>query len=152
QITLTIDGRKLDDAGLPDLIEQAPAKPPLQVDVSVDPGPQFHLGRISLDGPLPPDVPPTVAGLTSGQPALAADVVAGRDRLLRAIREAGYPLAKVDMPPATLHPDDNALDVTFQVTSGAPATFGPIAISGLHDMHESFVRQRLLLHQGEKFS
>ena len=131
----TIDGRPLDDPALADAIDDAPASPPLPVAVRFELGPQFHLGQVVIDGVVPPDARAKL-GLASGQPALAADVLAAQQRLLTAIREDGYPLAKVEMPPATLRPAENALDVEFEATTGPPAVFGDIAISGLKDMNE----------------
>ena len=52
--------------------------------------------------------------LKPGQPAMAAEVLAAQGRLLDALRADGYPLAKVPMPVAILHPDQNLLDVDFQ--------------------------------------
>ena len=90
--------------------------------------------------------------LKPGQPAMAADVLAAQGRLLNALRADGYPLAKVPTPVAILHPDQNLLDVDFQPDAGPKADIGPISFTGLKDMHESFVRKRLLLHQGEQYS
>lgn len=151
KIVLTIAGRAPDDPGLADAIDRAPAKPPVPVDVRFDLGPQFHIGQIAIDGAVPPDARAKL-GLQPGQPALAANVLAAQGHLLAAIREAGYPLAKVDMPPATLRLVDNSLDVEMIATTGPPAEFGAITITGLKSMHESYVRRRLLLHPGEKFS
>jgi translocation and assembly module TamA len=150
QVTLTIAGKPLDDPTLADAIADAPADPPTKIEVAFDLGPQFHLGPIAIQG-LPPGVPDQ-SGLTQGAPAMAADVLAAREHLLTVVREAGYPLAKVELPPATLHLDKNLLDVDFDVDSGKLANIGPITITGLQDMNESFVRQRLLLHSGERFS
>jgi translocation and assembly module TamA len=151
RIVLTIDGRSLDDPDLATAIDQAPAKPPSPVQVRFDLGPQFHIGRVVIRGAVPADVRAKL-GLEPGQPALAADVLAARERLLAAIRDDGYPLAKLDMPPATLRPADDSLDVLFIATTGPQAEFGDIAITGLKNMHESYVRRRLLLHPGERFS
>jgi translocation and assembly module TamA len=147
---LTIDGHKLDDPNLADLIGNAPAAPPMKIEASFELGPQFHFGTIAVHG-LPPSVPDKT-DLTAGAPAMAAEVLAARDHLLSVVRDAGYPLAKVDLPPATLHLDSNTLDVDLEVDSGKLADIGPITITGLKDMNESFVRQRLLLHTGERFS
>jgi translocation and assembly module TamA len=148
---LTIDGRNLDDPGLADAIDHAPAAPATPVEVRFDLGPQFHLGHVVIDGAVPPDARAKL-GLEPGQPVQAAQVLAARVRLLAAIRDDGYPLAKVDMPPATLRPADNALDVRFVATAGPLAKFGAITVTGLKSMHESYVRRRLLLHPGEQFS
>jgi translocation and assembly module TamA len=151
QVTVTIDGRSLDDPTLPDVISTAPAKPPLPVKAAFNLGPQFHLGRITVHGTLPPGAA-TAIGLKPGQPALAADVVDSQSRLLAAIRNSGHPLAKVDMPPATVDLARNTMDVDFEVTPGPRATFGPITIKGLKHTNESYVRRRLTLHQGQLFS
>jgi translocation and assembly module TamA len=151
RVTITIAGRQLDDPGLLDLLEQAPADPPVEVVAEFDPGPQFHLGHVTIDGDVPPDVRDKL-GLAPGAPAVAADVLAAQQRLLTAIREAGHPLAKVDLPPVTLQPADNTLDVTFRVAAGPYADIGPITITGLKTMNEDYVRRRLLLRQGQRFS
>jgi translocation and assembly module TamA len=151
QVTLTIDGHSLDDPTLPNLISNAPAKPPLSVKAAFDPGPQFHLRHITIHGTLPPAAAAAI-GLRPGQPAIAADVVDAQARLLAAIRNSGHPLAKVDMPPATVTLAQNTMDVDFEVTTGPRATFGPITIKGLKQTNEAFVRRRLTLHQGELFS
>ena len=150
-MTITVDGRQLDDAGLLDLLEQAPADPPIDVVASFDLGPQFHLGRVTIDGDVPPEVRDKL-GLAAGDPAVAADVLAAQQRLLTAIREAGHPLAKVDLPPVTLRPADNLLDVTFRVAAGPYANIGPITITGLKTVNEDYVRRRLLLQPGQRFS
>ncbi len=150
-ISVTIAGRPLDDPNLSDQLQQAPADPPAPVVVNFDPGPLFHLGRVAIQG----DVPPTARdqlGLAPGAPAVASDVLAAQQRLLTAIREAGHPLAKVDLPPVTLRLPENLLDVTFRADAGPYANIGDIRITGLQTVNEDFVRRRLLLHSGEKFS
>ncbi len=151
QVTLTIDGHSLDDPTLPDVINRAPTKPPLPIKAAFNLGPQFHLGHITVHGTLPPGAAAAI-GLKPGQPALAADVVNAQTRLLAAIRNSGHPLAKVDMPPATVNLAQNTMDVDFEVTTGPRATFGPITIKGLKRTNEAYVRRRLTLHQGELFS
>ena len=58
-------------------------------------GPLFHLGQVTLTGE------PTTAArealqLKSGDPAVAANVLAARDRMLHALRVDGHALAKVE--------------------------------------------------------
>jgi translocation and assembly module TamA len=151
RIELTIDGKALDTPGLADLIDHAPPKPAVPVTVRFELGPLFHLGRIAIKGTVPAGTRAKL-GLKQGEPALAATVLAARGRLLTAMREDGYPLAKVELPPATLRPTKDILDVEFIATTGPRTDFGPITITGLKHMHESFVRRRLLLHAGEQFS
>ncbi|HYZ22050.1 MAG TPA: BamA/TamA family outer membrane protein [Rhodopila sp.] len=148
---ITIAGHGLDDPSLPSLIDRAPANPPLPVVATFDLGPQFKLGRVEIANPVPADAAAKLQ-LESGQPAQAADVLAAQNRLLAALQSDGYPLAKVPTPVATLVPDQNLLNVVFHPDTGPKADIGPINFTGLKDMNESFVRRRLLLHQGEPYS
>ncbi|HTW69970.1 MAG TPA: BamA/TamA family outer membrane protein [Acetobacteraceae bacterium] len=151
RIAITIDGKPLDTPDLADTIDHLAAQKPVAVRVRFDLGPQFHLGHVTVQGSLPANARAAL-GLAPGQPALASDVLAAQSRLLTAIQDDGYPLAKVDLPPATLHLDQNLLDVSFVADTGPRAPLGQITITGLKHMHEGFVRRRLLLHPGERFS
>jgi translocation and assembly module TamA len=151
KVDLTIAGHPITDPTLPDIVSQLPAEPKAEVAASFTPGQQFHLDSVAIKGAVPADARDKL-GLAAGAPAVAADVLAARDRLLNAIREDGYPLARVELQPVTLRPAENAVDVVFDAATGPRADIGPIQIDGLQAMHEDFVRRRLLLHQGERFS
>jgi translocation and assembly module TamA len=151
KVTVTVAGRPLDEADLPDLLRDVPAKPPVAVAVAFDPGPVFHLGRVTIEGEVPAAARDQL-GLAPGAPAVAADVLAAQQRLLMAIREAGHPLAKVELPPVDLHPGEHLLDVAFRVTEGPYADIGAIQITGLKTMNEDYVRRRLLLRSGQRYS
>lgn len=150
-IAITIGGLAPGDPALPAVIEAAPAKPPIPVIIIATTGPRFHLGRIDIEGAHPSAVDAAIR-LKPGQDALAAEVVAARDRLLAAIREAGYPMAAVTLPAAVVHRDTARLDVAFVVDTGRHATIGVIDFQGLRDMNEAFMRRRLLLRAGTPFS
>ena len=149
-ITAKIAGRELDD---PDLIEQltdAPADPAVKIEIAIDKGPQFHLGKVEIVGDLPDEARSTL-DLKSGQPAIASDILGGATRLGTALQERGYALAKVDTPDATEDPDTHTIDVIFTVSAGRLATLGDIQITGLEDVDESFVRRRLLAKSGQLY-
>jgi translocation and assembly module TamA len=151
KVTVTIDGRPFDETDLPDRLQQAPANPPVPVVASFDLGPLFHLGRVTIDGSVPPAAREAL-GLKPGAPAVAADVLAAQQRLLAAVREAGHPLAKVELLPVDLRLGEHLVDVAFRATEGPHADIGAISITGLRTVNEAFVRRRLLLHPGEPFS
>ncbi len=151
KITVTVNAIQLDDPGLPDTIDHAPAAPPVPVVVTIDPGPVFRLGHVTVTGPLPPGFTPALS-IAQGQPAIAANVLAARDQLLGALREASYPLATVTLPDALLHRDRRTIDVAFLVATGPRADLGAIRFTGLRDVSEAFMRRRLLLAPGQPFS
>jgi translocation and assembly module TamA len=150
KVELTIDERPLDDPALIDALQAAPAAPPAQVAAKFELGPLFHLGAVSVTGSLPPGMEADI-GIRAGDPARAADVLAAGDDLLAKLRQAGYALATVAPPDATLHPDQGTLDVAFAVNAGPRVDLGPVTISGLEHVHEAYVRNRLTLHPGQTF-
>ena len=92
RVSVTIAGRPIDDPGLPDFVDRAPAAAVLQVEAAIDPGSRFRFGRVDIEGSAPATVAAVLGaalGLTAGQPALAADVIAGQERMLAALRNAG---------------------------------------------------------------
>ncbi len=149
--TITIDGRSLDDPALPALLDATPNGTKVAVAVTLRPGPRFHLGQVTLTGDPVPDSARQTLDLKPGQPAVAADVLAARDRLLKALLDSGHALAKVGIPAATLEPGAQVLDVSFPVTVGPRVDLGPISIAGLKRAHADYLRRRLLIHQGERF-
>ncbi|HQT77266.1 MAG: hypothetical protein B7Z80_07190, partial [Rhodospirillales bacterium 20-64-7] len=150
-VHITIGGHALDDPTLVSTVDAAPEKPPLPIEATFDLGPQFKLGKVTITGDVPANAAEQLH-LKSGQPALAADVLAAQGRLLNTLRSDGYPLAKVPTPIATLEPARNLLDVEFQPDPGRKADIGPIDFSGMKTINESYLRRRLQLHQGDQYS
>ena len=150
-VDIRIDGHPIRDSNLVDLLQAAPSSPPASVTVQFDTGPQFHLGQVVINGTVPPQAA-QVLQLSPGVSARAADVLAAQRRLLSALRNEGYALAKVDLPPAVVHLPQNQMDVAFDVTSGPRVDIGPITLENLDGVNPDFVRRRLLIHQGEQFS
>ena len=73
---VTIAGHPLDDPALPDLLDRAPADPPVEIKVTADTGPLFHLGQVKLDG----DGTGGGAGETRSRPGRAGHRLADRRR------------------------------------------------------------------------
>ena len=149
-VAIRILDRPLDDPGLPDAIAAAPATP-APVVVAFKPGRQYRLGQVSLTGD-PTLEARAVLQLRSGDPALAANVVAAQGRMLTALQNSGHPLATVGTPVATLVPSEGLLNVSYPVTAGPRADIGAITIGGLGRVNESYARRRLLVHPGELYN
>lgn len=149
-VTITIDGRPLDDANLVAQLAALPKKAKATVKAGIETGPVFRLRNIAIKGTVPPDARAKI-GLVPGQPAVASDVLAAGARLLTALEEDGYALAKVDPPAVIEYPAAHVLDVTFNATAGRRADIGAIRLTGLAAMNESFVRRRLLIHSGQLY-
>jgi translocation and assembly module TamA len=150
QVAIAIDGHSLDDPTLAQTLSASPENKSAEVKVTVQTGPLYHLGRITIDGEVPPDATAKL-GLTEGQPAVASEVLAAGARLLTAMREDGYALATVDAPDAIEHPQQRTIDVTFKAAEGRRAVIGAIDLTGLSAVNEDFVRRRLLVQSGQLY-
>jgi translocation and assembly module TamA len=147
---VTISGEALDDPALPQTLNDIKAGVTVPVAVTFALGPVFHLGKVLLVGDVPDDVRAQFL-LRSGQPAIAADIVAVQQKLLSVLQDDGFALATVDPPAVVENPADETLDVTYTAVAGPRVDLGPIALDGLKGVNPSYVRQRLLLHQGEQY-
>lgn len=174
-LTNTMDG---DNPDLPNFIGKIPGKEDAVIVIRVDKGDQYHLGKVEVVDNNKPQVPagsimkstasksmPKVIStpvtltadqekafaLKSGQPAISADVVAAKGRLLTSLQEDGHALAKVSDPVAYLRPDTKTIDVVYNVDPGPVVDLGNIEFKGLKKVHEDFVRKRLLLHDGQLY-
>ncbi len=149
-IGIMIDGLPIDDPSIGDELSARAAGSDAQLRVSFRLGPLFHLRRIEIEGTLPQAARDALK-LAPGAPAVAADVLAAGERVLSALENQGYAFAKVDPPIAQEDPAAHVLDVSFHVTPGPHVRIGEIRVEGTERVHESLVRRRLLVHQGEPY-
>lgn len=137
---------------------------------------QTPLGKASSDGKSVPTPPPAAAGaatseqaiaqaqpvslspeerkafgLSSGQPAVAADVLAAQNSLLNQLQEEGYATASVSPPLAYLKPQTHTLDIVFRVSRGPKVVIGPISMTGLVHTKQRYLMNRLELKEGELY-
>ena len=149
-ITITIEGRALDDPMLPPFLDEVPQGMSVNVGVMIEEGPLYRIRRVIIEGAIPPAAE-AVIRLSPGDPAIAGNVAAARDRLLTALQEDGYALATVSEPIA--YADDQAavLDLQFQVQTGPQVEIGTISFQGLERVNESFAREALPLRAGERY-
>ena len=150
RISISIDERSLDDPGLPDHIAAAPAGAKAAIAVSAELGPLYRVGEVQVEGDLPEGLRERL-GIAPGAPAVAADILAARGRLLNALLEEGHALARVEEPVAYENRPQQVLDLTFRVHAGPRVELGEIRLSGLRAVNEAFVRNRLLVRPGERF-
>jgi len=151
RLNITIAGRALDDSGLPAALEALPAGSHAPVQINVETGPLYHLGRVTIEGEVSAKARAAFA-LESGAPAVASAVLAAGQRLLDAVEEEGHAFAKLDEPIAYQDAHDAVLDVTFKITPGPVYQLGAIHFEGLKRLHEAYLRKRLKLHPGEQYS
>ncbi|WP_408875709.1 autotransporter assembly complex protein TamA [Gluconobacter wancherniae] len=92
-----------------------------------------------------------VFGLSSGQPAVASDVLAAQGHLQDLLQEEGHAVADVSAPLAYLRPETKTLDLVFRVAKGPVVVIGPINMSGLAKVKQAFLRRRLTVKEGQLY-
>jgi len=150
-LSITIEGKALDDSALADSLAALSKDHPAKVEVVIELGPQYHVRKITIDGDISPAARSAMQ-LESGAPAVAANVLAARERLLNTLEEEGHALAKVDEPIAYEDRSEPVLDLEFKVEPGPQVHIGEVLLTGMTRTHEAFIRKRLLLHPDEPYS
>jgi translocation and assembly module TamA len=150
RIITTIDGIALEDAELGERLSAIPKGTDARVAIRFDLGPLYHLRNVDIDGQVPAAARDAF-GLATGEPAVATAVLNAGARLLTALREDGYAFAKVDEPVAYEDAVEPVLDVRFHVETGPAVNIGRISFTGLRRLHESVLRKRLLLREGQPY-
>ena len=154
-IDIRLDGQSLEEPRLVERLEaeweQRTQAGPINVQVAIDLGPLYHLGQVRLEGDLPAAVRQAFS-LQTGQPALAATVLAAGQAVLTALREAGYALAQVPAPEVLVLHASRTMDVTYTPDPGPRLAIGPVTIEGLEGLKEDYVQRRLGLEPGEMYS
>jgi translocation and assembly module TamA len=150
RIDITLDGHSLDEPELATMLEAVPTGQEVRVRVAVDRGPLYHVREVRIDGALPESAR-TELGVASGMPAVAADALAARDRVLASLQQQGYAFASADTPIAYVDGREPLIDLEFPVVAGAPVTLGELRLQGLGRTHEAIVRSRIRVQPGERY-
>lgn len=107
---------------------------PLVADITVTPGQRYLLGRIAFDtGSVdvqPVDLIRESFPPKSGEPIVAAKILAGEARIAVRLPQTGYPFVKVGQRDILLDPDTMEGDYTLPVDTGPRSYFGKVIITG----------------------
>ncbi len=145
--SVSILGHDLDDPTLLATLDALPAKATAPVVVTITKGPLYHLGKIDILGEVT-EAERAATGLAPGQPAVAADVLAGQGKLLKALKHDGHAFAKVSPPEAIAHDDSHTLDVSFRADPGPRVDLGAITLKGLKMVDPTYPQGLITLKQG----
>jgi translocation and assembly module TamA len=125
---------------------------PAKVTVKAEPGPLYHVGSVTVQGP---DGQPLVIPnepklpLKPGDPARTAPVVATETALVAALGDSGHPFAKVEDRRVEIDRGTQTMDVTYTLDPGPVMHFGPVAIIGLERLNPAYVEGRVRWQGGE---
>lgn len=134
----------------------APSNGPVQVVIKVATGNPFVFGKVEIIQPTNAENTPTNAsqayGIVPGEPALSGNVLDAEERIVKAWRAKGYPLAKIGSRNVQANHASRKLNVTLSVEPRRRATFGAISVNGTKHMDPDFVTRQTGLVPGAPYS
>ena len=151
--TATIDNHPIDEAAALDAIDAHPDTEQVAFSLTVDTGPRFKIGAVSIHGAGPQPLPAidmSKLGLAVGDPASASAILAAEDRALAEFRKQGYALAVVKREVVVDHATREA-EVTYTVDTGPIARMGPVRFSGTEKVDTTYLQRRVPFKQGELY-
>ena len=137
------------DVNLPD---------PVDVVLSVDPGPLFRFNSVTIanQAPVSSDPgdyvePPSLRGFGAGEIARAGTIAKAETLVLEAWRQQGFAKAAIASRDVVADHARSTVDVTITVNPGRQAAFGTVSVSGTERMDPEFLRRQTGLTVGEEY-
>lgn len=127
---------------------------PVRVTFRVQKGPRYRIGRFNMEYASPSaEVPRIPRRVEWGRHPVASveNVEAAEEAALRYLQKRGYPQPRLRDRTVIRDNDRRRVDVVCVVEPGAPATLGPVEVSGLVRVPEAYVRNRVLWKPGDGY-
>ncbi|MDL2406336.1 autotransporter assembly complex family protein [Rhizobium calliandrae] len=147
-VTITINGTNID--ALPPNPSFSRSQP-VAVTISVDPGPVFTLGKISLLGDAK-RVDPAQYGLVPGRDAGSLTILKAGDNIVADFKNQGHPLAKLTKRDVVADHDTQKVDVMLRVDSGPMAPIGNVGVTGQKSVDPDFIKRYARINEGKPYS
>ncbi len=128
---------------------------PIAVRIHVDPGPRYRLSSYNielvkeLNLPLIPSL--SSIGVTLGEPARGAKIVAAGQAVITHFENSARPLARQLDRTVVVEHWGRKVDVDVAIDPGPPVAFGPTQFKGLETVKEDYARQWITWRQGDPF-
>lgn len=119
--------------------------------VTVDEGPSFDLGKVTLEGNPPVKDLLKAGGFKSGDIANFDEVNAGIERMKKQLRRDGFLRCEIQTE-RSIQEKSKTVDLSLRVTTGPQFTFDKLAIEGLDINGEAAVKKIWAMKQGKPFN
>ncbi len=153
-IEAQVEGRSIGEPEALDAMEARPEAEPVTFAFKVATGPRYRIGDVIVRPPNSeaslPVIDRATLGLSAGDPADAAAVLAAQEKLLGELRRDGYALARVGRDAVVNHAT-REMTVAFTVETGPPARMGPVRFSGTEKIDTVWLQRRVPFKEGEPY-
>jgi translocation and assembly module TamA len=130
---------------------------PIRVTYQMEPGPMYHVETIHVEvtddaaGLLFKIPDPEKLDLEAGTTARASLIRTAARTLVLAAKNQGYPFATTDTPVVEVDHERATVRVSYQITLGPKAFFGPVAFVGNSTVSEEYLARQLMWSEGDLF-
>lgn len=132
-------------------VPEFPRDKPIPVDISVEPGPVFTVGTVSLTGDAT-QFNPEDYGLEIGAQANSTLVISAAGKMVEDLEKQGRPLARLTERGLTADHENNTVNVRIGAEGGPVADVGDVTVSGTKTVDPEFVEKWSRLDQHKRYS
>lgn len=147
-VNVTVAGTPIDE--LPP-VPEFPRDTPVPVTVSVEPGPVFTIGSVSLTGDAT-KFDPSAYGLDIGAQANSTLVISAAGKIVEDLEAEGRPLTRLTERGLTADHKSNTVDIRIGAEGGPVADTGEVTVSGTRTVDPEFVETWSRLDQHRRYS
>lgn len=147
-VNVTVAGTPIDE--LPP-VPEFPRDAPVPVTVSVEPGPVFTIGSVSLTGDAT-RFDPSAYGLDIGAQANSTLVISAAGKIVEDLEAEGRPLARLTERGLTADHKSSTVDIRIGAEGGPVADTGEVTVSGTRTVDPEFVEKWSRLDRHRRYS
>lgn len=128
-----------------------------RITLRIFPGPRYMVESVDLAfiGEQPDeaiqDQLRTFVRLDSSKPARAADIVDAEDRIMLALPQLGYPLARTLDRRVVIDHDSDTARITYRINAGPAIEFGPVRFTGANRVKENYLNRLVPWESGDPY-
>jgi translocation and assembly module TamA len=146
-VRITIDGRDIDSLPPNPSFDRSR---PVPVTVSVEPGPEFSLGQITLQGDAS-GLDPADFELAPGARAGSLVILKAAEKMADTLKAESRPLTRITRRDVVADHETNTVDVTIAIDGGPVAPLGTVSVKGARTVNADFIERYSRLKPGQKY-
>lgn len=127
--------------------------PPYRVLFMLEPGNVYHWGTITLQmtNDSDPQLQAIKTELTSKDRAIASLIFQEQNRILKRIKESGYPLPQLEKRTITIDSEQHLVHVALVFNPGSLAHYGPLRVQGLKTLKPKYFQKKTPWKLGDQY-
>ncbi len=123
---------------------------PVPVTISVEPGPEFSLGEVTLEGDAN-SLDPAEFDLAPGGNAGSLVILKAAEKMADALKAESRPLTEISRRDVVADHETNTVDVTIAIDGGPVAPLGAVTVKGSRTVNAEFIERYSRLKPGQKY-